>query len=68
MIEYIENELMDRASKGVFDPRIGEAPSTLFIYLFVWDRYESVLFVSCFCECFMFSCKHDYTLNKQCFW
>lgn len=36
--EYIENELMDRAAAGVFDPRIGEAPTTLFIYLFVWDR------------------------------
>lgn len=39
---------MDRASKGVFDPRIGEAPSTLFIYLFVWDRYvDHFTIVSC---------------------
>ena len=37
-IEYIETELMDRASRGVLDPRIGEPPSALFIYLFVWDR------------------------------
>ena len=37
-IEYIEDELMDRASLGVVDPRIGEAPSPLFIYLYVWDR------------------------------
>jgi hypothetical protein len=36
--EYIETELMDRASQGVLDPRIGEPPSSIFIYLFVWDR------------------------------
>jgi hypothetical protein len=36
--EYIETELMDRASQGVLDPRIGEPPSPIFLYLFVWDR------------------------------
>jgi hypothetical protein len=33
---------MDRAAQGVVDPRIGEPPSQLFIYLFVWDRYRMV--------------------------
>lgn len=40
--EYIESELMDRAALGVLDPRIGEPPSTLFIYLFVWDRLVGI--------------------------
>jgi hypothetical protein len=34
---------MDRASQGVLDPRIGEPPSPLFIYLFVWDRCVALL-------------------------
>lgn len=46
--EYIENELMDRAAASVFDPRIGEAPTTLFIYLFVWDRCVHSVFSSSF--------------------
>lgn len=41
-IAYIEEELMDRSSSNIIDPRIGEVPSALYIYLYCWDRYRMI--------------------------
>lgn len=41
-IRYIENYIMNKANEG-FDPRCNEVPTSLFVYLFVWDRLAALL-------------------------
>ena len=41
-IAYIEEEIMDLHEMNKIDPRIKEIPSSLFIYLFCWDRYRMI--------------------------
>jgi nuclear mRNA export protein SAC3 len=40
-IEYIETQVMNKYNEGV-DPRLGETPSKLMVYLFIWDRFRMV--------------------------
>lgn len=40
-ISYIESQVANKYHEGV-DARFNEAPSKLFVYLFIWDRYRMV--------------------------
>eukprot|EP01038_Epipyxis_sp_PR26KG_P007816 gene7816-10618_t len=40
-IRYIEDNIMEKPYEG-FDARLGEVPTLLTIYLFVWDRFRMI--------------------------
>ncbi len=40
-IAYIESSIMNKYNEGV-DPRTGEVPAKMDVYLYIWDRYRMI--------------------------